>query len=85
MKRDLIEANHYHFLGIGGIGMSAIAMALLKKGFSISGSDLIENDQILKIKEMGGVVFNIQKEKNIDTIQKKTSKQNINYCKKLSY
>ncbi len=71
MKRDLVESNHYHFIGIGGIGMSAIAMALLKKGFSISGSDLIENDQIFRIKELGGFIFNIQKESNINIIQKK--------------
>lgn len=29
-----------HFIGIGGIGMSAIAKIMLKKGFTISGSDM---------------------------------------------
>src|SRR5450759_2851048 len=31
---------HLHFVGIGGIGMSAIAEVLLKLGYNISGSDL---------------------------------------------
>ena len=30
---------HIHFIGIGGIGMSALAMILTKNGYSISGSD----------------------------------------------
>ena len=28
---------HIHFIGIGGIGMSALAMILAKNGYSISG------------------------------------------------
>ena len=35
--------NHYHFIGIGGIGMSGIAQILLRKGVKVSGSDLKEN------------------------------------------
>ena len=30
---------HIHFIGIGGIGMSALAMIMAKSGYSISGSD----------------------------------------------
>jgi UDP-N-acetylmuramate--alanine ligase len=30
---------HVHFIGIGGAGLSAIALILLQKGFSVSGSD----------------------------------------------
>jgi len=30
---------HYHFVGIGGIGMGTIASLLLDKGFKVSGSD----------------------------------------------
>lgn len=30
---------HYHFIGIGGIGMSALAQILLQKGVKVSGSD----------------------------------------------
>ena len=35
----MLEESHFHFIGIGGIGMSAIALALLKKGFTVSGCD----------------------------------------------
>ncbi|WP_348663201.1 bifunctional UDP-N-acetylmuramate--L-alanine ligase/D-alanine--D-alanine ligase [Chlamydia vaughanii] len=31
---------HYHFIGIGGIGMSALAHILLDRGYFVSGSDL---------------------------------------------
>src|SRR6266849_4175983 len=33
-------AHHFHFTGIGGIGMSGIAEVLLNLGYTISGSDL---------------------------------------------
>ncbi|NWF50592.1 MAG: UDP-N-acetylmuramate--L-alanine ligase [Ignavibacteriaceae bacterium] len=32
--------NKYHFVGIGGIGMSAMARVLLKQGYTVTGSDL---------------------------------------------
>ena len=62
---------HYHFIGIGGIGMSAIAMALLKKGFSVSGSDLIDNAQINKLRISGAIIFKSQDFRNINFIEKK--------------
>lgn len=34
------EMEKYHFIGIGGIGMSGLARILLKKNISVSGSDL---------------------------------------------
>ena len=57
--------------------MSAIAVALLKKGFSVSGSDLLHNDQTLQIKKMGATIFDIQENKNIDTIQKQYQNKEI--------
>ena len=39
----MFKKKHIHFIGIGGIGMSAIAQVLHKKGFKISGSDLSQN------------------------------------------
>ena len=53
MNKELISKNHFHFIGIGGIGMSAIAMALIKKGYSVSGSDLVKNQETQKLKELG--------------------------------
>ena len=51
MKTELINKDHFHLIGIGGIGMSAIAMALIKKGYSVSGSDLVKNQETQKLKE----------------------------------
>ncbi|MBC7831158.1 MAG: UDP-N-acetylmuramate--L-alanine ligase, partial [Hyphomicrobium sp.] len=33
------EIGTFHIIGIGGIGMSAIAEILLAKGYSVQGSD----------------------------------------------
>lgn len=37
---------HYHFIGIGGIGMSALAHILLDRGYSVSGSDLTNGSMV---------------------------------------
>ena len=46
-----------HFIGIGGIGMSAIAKILFQKGFKISGSDQKENLITKDLKKKGVKVF----------------------------
>ena len=52
MNKKLRHKDHFHFIGIGGIGMSAIAMALIKKGYSVSGSDLIQNKETKSLKTL---------------------------------
>ena len=39
LKNTKELAPHIHFIGIGGIGMSALAMILAKNRYSVSGSD----------------------------------------------
>lgn len=46
---------HYHFIGIGGIGMSALAHILLDRGYSVSGSDLNRGAMIDKLVQRGTV------------------------------
>ena len=70
--------SHFHFIGIGGIGMSAIAMALIKKGYSVSGSDLITNQETKKLKKLGAIIFDSQEKNNIDLINKKYKNYKIN-------
>lgn len=41
MFREKIK--RFHFVGIGGIGMSGIAQVLLEMGYEVSGSDIREN------------------------------------------
>ena len=54
------KIRNFHFIGIGGIGMSAIAMALIKQGYSVSGSDLINNKETKKLKALGAIIFDTQ-------------------------
>ena len=70
---------HFHFIGIGGIGMSAIAIALIKKGYSVSGSDLVTNKETQRLKTLGAIIFESQIKNNIDFIISKFQKQKINF------
>ncbi len=55
-----------HFIGIGGIGVSALAQYYLKKGHKVSGSDLISSEIIDFLKKKGIKIFlGKHKEKNI--------------------
>ena len=45
------KKKNIHFIGIGGIGMSAIAAILSEKGFKVSGSDASKNFIIEKLKK----------------------------------
>ena len=42
-----------HFIGIGGIGMSAIALILHKIGCQIQGSDLSQNNNTRTLENLG--------------------------------
>lgn len=56
---------HYHFIGIGGIGMSALARILLGKGQKVSGSDLKETNLLEQLKNLGADVSVGHTEKNV--------------------
>lgn len=58
------KSYHIHLVGIGGIGMSSIAEILLAQGYKVSGSDLTENSNTKRLKELGGVVFKGHEENN---------------------
>lgn len=64
-SRRLLNKKHIHFIGIGGIGMSGIALVLSGMGYKISGSDAKLNDITKKIEEEGGRVFEGHKASNI--------------------
>jgi len=54
MIQNLVnKAKEIHFIGIGGIGMSALAKLLDESGKIISGSDQIENKQTKHLKSEG--------------------------------
>ncbi|MDY0361605.1 MAG: UDP-N-acetylmuramate--L-alanine ligase [Desulforegulaceae bacterium] len=58
------KSYHIHLVGIGGIGMSSIAEILLAQGYNVSGSDLIENSNTKRLKQLGGNIFIGHEEKN---------------------
>ena len=53
MKIDFEKIDKIHFIGIGGIGLSAIAKFMKLKGKQISGSDLNRSLVIDKLEEEG--------------------------------
>lgn len=46
-----------HFIGIGGIGMSALARYYLNKGFSVSGSDMNDSDLLKDLQTQGAEIY----------------------------
>jgi len=55
-----------HFIGIGGIGMSGIAELLVHWGFKITGSDLVQSENTLRLEKMGVKIHYGHKEENLD-------------------
>lgn len=47
----------FHFLGIGGIGMSGLAELVHNLGAQVTGTDIKENDQVKRLREIGIRVF----------------------------
>jgi len=56
---------HIHFIGIGGIGMSAIAEILIHQGYSVSGSDIQSTALTQKLSQAGAIIYNTQASENI--------------------
>lgn len=50
-------AEHVHFIGIGGYGMSAIAKVLLEMGVRVSGSDAVRQESTEKLAAKGAQVY----------------------------
>lgn len=57
--------SHYHFIGIGGVSMSGIAMILKERGHQISGSDRSPSSATEALEEAGITVSYPQSAKNI--------------------
>jgi UDP-N-acetylmuramate--alanine ligase len=51
------EIGTFHIVGIGGIGMSAIAEILLAKGYSVQGSDQKDSANVRRLRAKGVRVF----------------------------
>lgn len=53
MRQIPIEVGIIHIVGIGGIGMSGIAELMHNLGYPIQGSDLNENANVIRLRELG--------------------------------
>ncbi len=62
---DIDEISHIHFVGIGGVSMSALAYFFLKRGARVSGSDIKENEAIEHLKALGAKIYLRHKGSNI--------------------
>ena len=51
MKIELAKTEIIHFIGIGGIGMSGLALIMKGMGFNVQGSDVLVNKNIERLKK----------------------------------
>lgn len=53
----LNTAEHVHFIGIGGYGMSAIARVMLEMGYIVTGSDVARQELTDKLADKGAKIY----------------------------
>lgn len=62
---DLNKVQQIHCIGIGGIGLSAIADVLLARGYKVTGSDMNQSDQVDRLMREGVRVSLGHRAKNV--------------------
>ena len=65
MKIKLAKSELIHFIGIGGIGMSGLAIIMKELGFKVQGSDISNNKNIERVKQKNIKIFIGHKKQNI--------------------
>jgi UDP-N-acetylmuramate--alanine ligase len=73
LAQQLDRRQPLHFIGVGGIGMSAIAGILADRGHAVSGSDPRDNAVLQDLRRRGVRVFREQSASTIDAIRSGTS------------
>ena len=66
MKIKLAKSELIHFVGIGGIGMSGLAIIMKELGFKVQGSDISTNKNIERVKQKKIKIFIGHKKQNIN-------------------
>ena len=64
--KQISKNAHIHFIGIGGISMSGLAMIALQNGYKVTGSDRSRSHITDKLSDMGAKIYEGHDEKNID-------------------
>ena len=62
---DLTKYHAFHFIGIGGMGMRALARILINKGIKVSGSDIADSPAISEFRKQGADIYIGHKKENI--------------------
>ena len=68
MKIKLAKTEIIHFVGIGGIGMSGLAIIMKELGFRVQGSDISNNKNIERLKKNKIKVLINHKEKHLKNV-----------------
>ncbi|KJH70585.1 UDP-N-acetylmuramate--L-alanine ligase [Aliterella atlantica] len=61
----------FHFIGIGGIGMSALAYILAERKLPVSGSDVRSSHITQRLEAVGAHIFNSQEASNLEFFRSK--------------
>ena len=69
MKIVDLQGRPFHFIGIGGIGMSALAYILARRQLPVSGSDLRSSHITRRLESEGVHIFNRQEASNLEFFQ----------------
>lgn len=62
---QMTTLKHIHFIGIGGVGMGAIAEVMLRQGFDVSGSDPSSNAMTERLNGLNARIFKEHSAENI--------------------
>ena len=71
-----LSGKPFHFIGIGGIGMSALAYILAKRKLPTYGSDIKSSHITRRLEAIGAHIFWHQEAKNLELFQQTIEKQN---------
>ena len=66
LKTVDLNGQPFHFIGIGGIGMSALAYVLAKRQLPVTGSDIRSSHITQRLQSVGAHIFNDQQATNLE-------------------
>lgn len=69
MKTVDFSGRPFHFIGVGGIGMSALAYVLAQRRFPVSGSDIRASHITERLQSVGAHIFTQQEASNLNVFQ----------------
>jgi UDP-N-acetylmuramate--alanine ligase len=63
------QARRFHFVGIGGIGMSGLAELLLNLGYEVSGSDMHRTEITNRLESLGARIYEGHSAANVTNVE----------------